>query len=73
MNNKIIIETSARHIHLSQTDANILFKEDYQFKKRNDLWEFGEICLYLSNIKRSFNDSSTKEYLTPVLILKLYF
>ena len=35
--------------------------------------DMDEICLYLSGIKRSFNDSSTKEYLTLVLILKLYF
>ena len=34
---KVKIGISNRHIHLSQTDANILFKENYQFKKRNDL------------------------------------
>ena len=33
---KVKIGISNRHIHLSQTDANILFKENYQFKKRND-------------------------------------
>ena len=41
---KVKIGISNRHIHLSQTDANILFKENYQFKKRNDLSQKGEFA-----------------------------
>ena len=40
---KVKIGISNRHIHLSQTDANILFKENYQFKKRND-YEWNKEC-----------------------------
>lgn len=34
---KIKIEISARHIHLSKNDSDVLFGEDHQFTKRNDL------------------------------------
>lgn len=34
---KIPVEVSARHIHLSKKDGDILFGKDYQFSKRNDL------------------------------------
>ena len=37
MNNKIIIETSARHIHLSQADLETLFGEGYELTKKKDL------------------------------------
>ena len=36
MNNKIIIETSARHIHLSQADLETLFGEGYELTKKKD-------------------------------------
>ena len=43
---KIKVGISNRHIHLCKEDADILFGEDYQFQKRNDLSQEGEYaCL----------------------------
>ena len=39
---KIKVGISNRHIHLCKDDADILFGNDYQFKKRNDLGQKGE-------------------------------
>ena len=39
---KIRIGVSNRHIHLCREDAFILFGENYQFNKRNDLTQKGE-------------------------------
>ena len=39
---KIRVGVSNRHIHLCKIDADILFGNDYEFKKRNDLTQTGE-------------------------------
>ncbi len=44
MKNRIPIEISARHIHLSQKDIDILFGENYQLKKFKDLTESPEFA-----------------------------
>lgn len=43
---KFIIETSARHIHVSQADLEILFGEGYQLTKKKDLSQPGQ---YVTN------------------------
>ena len=39
---KVKIGISNRHIHLTKEDADLLFGENYQFTKRNDLTQKGE-------------------------------
>lgn len=41
---KMPVEISARHIHLSQNDAKMLFGRDYKFKKRNNISQPGEFA-----------------------------
>ncbi len=43
-NNKIIIETSARHIHLRQADLETLFGEGYELTKKKDLSQPGQFA-----------------------------
>ena len=40
--NKVIIETSARHIHLSQEDLETLFGKGYELTKKKDLSQPGQ-------------------------------
>ena len=42
--NKVIIETSARHIHLSREHIDILFGEGYQLTKKKDLSQPGQFA-----------------------------
>ena len=39
---KIRVGVSNRHIHLCKSDADILFGKNYEFNKRNDLFQPGE-------------------------------
>lgn len=40
--NKIALEISARHVHLSRGDADILFGEGYEFKHKRELSQPGQ-------------------------------
>lgn len=42
--NKFIIETSARHCHLSQNDLDILFGKNYNLTKKKDLSQPGQFA-----------------------------
>lgn len=44
MNNKFIIETSARHIHLSKKDLETLFGEGYKLTNKKDLSQPGQFA-----------------------------
>jgi len=44
MDKRIPIEVSARHIHLSQNDLEVLFGKDYQLKKLRNLTQSGEFA-----------------------------
>ncbi len=44
MNNKVIVETSARHIHLSRADLEVLFGAGYQLTKKKDLSQPGQFA-----------------------------
>ena len=43
---EVKVAVSARHIHLTKEDVDILFGKDYELKKRNDLSQTGQYaCL----------------------------
>ena len=44
MENKFIVETSARHIHLSDKDLATLFGEGYQLTNKKDLSQPGQFA-----------------------------
>lgn len=44
MNNQVLVETSARHVHLSQRDLEILFGEGYQLTNKKDLSQPGQFA-----------------------------
>ena len=44
MNRPVLIETSARHIHVSRKDLDILFGEGYQLTKKKDLSQPGQFA-----------------------------
>lgn len=44
MNNKVLVETSARHVHLSQQDLETLFGEGYQLTNKKDLSQPGQFA-----------------------------
>lgn len=42
MNKPVLIETSARHVHVSKSDLEILFGEGYELTKKKDLSQPGQ-------------------------------
>ena len=42
MSNKVLVETSARHVHLSRADLDVLFGKDYQLTVKKDLSQPGQ-------------------------------
>ena len=45
MNNKVIVETSARHVHLAKEHVDILFGEGHALTFKKDLSQPGQFCL----------------------------
>ena len=54
---KVLIETSARHIHLSREDSNKLFGKNYELKIKRNLSQPGE---FLSTEKISLEVNGNK-------------
>ena len=52
---KIRVGVSNRHVHLSKSGADILFGQDYQFEKRNDLSQTGEYACMETVIVKTDN------------------
>ena len=46
MSNTFIVETSARHVHLSEADLRTLFGEGYELKFRKDLSQPGQFATF---------------------------
>ncbi len=44
MKNQVLVETSARHLHLSQKDLDTLFGEGYQLTNKKDLSQPGQFA-----------------------------
>ena len=44
MSNKVLVETSARHIHVSRKDLEILFGEGYELTPKKDLSQPGQFA-----------------------------
>ncbi len=44
MSNKVLVETSARHIHVSRADLDILFGEGYELTPKKDLSQPGQFA-----------------------------
>ena len=44
MDNKVLVETSARHLHLSQEDLDTLFGPGYQLTNKKDLSQPGQFA-----------------------------
>ena len=44
MKNQVLVETSARHVHLSQEDLETLFGEGYQLTNKKDLSQPGQFA-----------------------------
>ena len=42
MSNKVLVETSARHVHLSRADLDVLFGKDYELTVKKDLSQPGQ-------------------------------
>ena len=46
MNKPVLIETSARHVHVSRKDLDILFGEGYQLTHKKDLSQPGQFACF---------------------------
>ncbi len=46
MSEKILVETSARHVHVSKEDLAVLFGEGYQLTKKKDLSQPGQFACH---------------------------
>ncbi len=44
MNKPVLIETSARHVHVSREDLDVLFGEGYQLTRKKDLSQPGQFA-----------------------------
>ncbi|MBQ6119311.1 MAG: phosphate propanoyltransferase [Clostridia bacterium] len=44
MDNKVLVETSARHVHVTEEHLTILFGEGYQLTKKKDLSQPGQFA-----------------------------
>ena len=44
MDNKVLVETSARHIHLSPTELETLFGKGYELTPKKDLSQPGQFA-----------------------------
>ena len=42
MSNKVLVETSARHVHLSRADLDVLFGKGYELTVKKDLSQPGQ-------------------------------
>ena len=42
MKKEVLVETSARHVHVSREDLDILFGEGYELTKKKDLSQPGQ-------------------------------
>lgn len=63
---KVPIEVSARHVHISRTDLDILFGEDYQLKPIKDLSQKGQFAgEELVKIKTAKNEIDKVRILGP--------
>lgn len=64
---KILIETSARHIHLSEKDLQFLFGDGYKLTKKKDLSQPGQfVCFEKVNIVGPRNTINGVSVLGPI-------
>ncbi len=64
---KILIETSARHIHLSEKDLQCLFGDEYKLTKKKELSQPGQfVCFEKVNIVGPKNTINGVSVLGPI-------
>ena len=67
MSNQVLVETSARHLHLSQKDLETLFGEGYQLTPKKDLSQPGQFaCVERVDVVGSKKTLSGVTLLGPV-------
>lgn len=67
MSNQVLVETSARHLHLSQKDLETLFGEGYQLTPKKDLSQPGQFaCVERVDVVGSKKTLSGVTILGPV-------
>ena len=67
MDNKVLIETSARHVHITQADLEILFGAGHQLTHKKDLSQPGQFaCEERVNVVGSKNTFAGVSILGPV-------